>query len=29
MGLQFVNLTLEDMDSIRKFIKNQALQPEW
>jgi len=29
MGLQFVNLTLEDMDSIRKFIKNQTLQPEW
>ncbi|MBC8016906.1 MAG: response regulator [Verrucomicrobia bacterium] len=29
MGLQFSNLTLDDLDSIRKFIKDQTLQPEW
>jgi uncharacterized protein (TIGR02266 family) len=29
MGLQFINLTLDDLDSIRKFTKNQTLQPEW
>lgn len=29
MGLQFLNLSLEDMGSIRNFIKNQALVPEW
>jgi uncharacterized protein (TIGR02266 family) len=29
MGLQFINLTLDDLDSIRKFTKNQTIQPEW
>ena len=29
MGLQFVGLTLDDMDSIRHFIKNQVLTPVW
>ena len=29
MGLQFLNLSLEDMDAIRYFIKNQALVPNW
>jgi len=29
MGLQFHDLSLDDMDSVRQFIKNQALLPEW
>ena len=29
MGLQFINLSLDDMDSIRHFIRNQDLTPEW
>lgn len=29
MGLQFIDLSLDDMDSIRYFIKNQGLTPEW
>jgi uncharacterized protein (TIGR02266 family) len=29
MGLQFLNLSLEDMDSIRQFIKNHGLTPVW
>ena len=29
MGLQFLDLSLDDMDSIRQFIKNQALTPVW
>lgn len=29
MGLQFTGLTLEQMDSIRQFIKEQNLQPSW
>jgi len=29
MGLQFTGLTLDDMDSIRHFIKNQNLTPVW
>jgi uncharacterized protein (TIGR02266 family) len=29
MGIQFINLSLDDMDSIRHFIKNQDLTPEW
>jgi uncharacterized protein (TIGR02266 family) len=29
MGLQFIGLTLDDMDSIRHFIKNQSLTPVW
>ena len=29
MGLQFINLSMDDMDSIRQFIKDQALTPRW
>jgi uncharacterized protein (TIGR02266 family) len=29
MGLQFLGLSLDDMDSVRQFIKNQTLLPEW
>jgi uncharacterized protein (TIGR02266 family) len=29
MGLQFLNMSLDDMDAIRKYIKNQALTPDW
>lgn len=29
MGLQFLDLSLDDIDSIRSFIKNQTLTPEW
>jgi uncharacterized protein (TIGR02266 family) len=29
MGLQFINLSLEEMDSIRQYIKDQALTPRW
>jgi uncharacterized protein (TIGR02266 family) len=29
MGIQFLNLSLNDMDSIRNFIKDKTLTPEW
>jgi uncharacterized protein (TIGR02266 family) len=29
MGLQFVNLSLDDVDSIRRFIKDQVLTAVW
>lgn len=29
MGLQFMSLSMEDMDSLRKFIKNQVLTADW
>lgn len=29
MGVQFVNLSLRDMDLIRDFIKTESLRPEW
>lgn len=29
MGLQFMNMSLDDMDAIRQYIKNQALTPDW
>ena len=29
MGLQFLDLSLDDMDSIHKFITDQTLVPEW
>jgi len=29
MGLQFMNLSMDDMDSLRKFIKNQVLTEDW
>lgn len=29
MGLQFIDLSLDDMDSIRRFIKNQGLTAVW
>ncbi len=29
MGLQFLDLSLDDMNSIRNFIKDQTLVPEW
>ena len=29
MGLQFVGLSLDDMNTIRQFIKEQALLPAW
>ncbi len=29
MGLQFLNLSLDDMNSIRNFIKDQTMVPEW
>lgn len=29
MGLQFLDLSLDDMDSIRNFIKDQTIMPEW
>lgn len=29
MGLQFVGLSLDDMNTIRQFIKEQALLPTW
>ena len=29
MGLQFINLSMDEMDSIRQFIKDQALTPHW
>jgi uncharacterized protein (TIGR02266 family) len=29
MGLQFLDLSLDGMDSIRKFITDQTLVPEW
>lgn len=29
MGLQFIDLSLDDMNSIRNFIKDQTLVPEW
>lgn len=29
MGLQFLDLSIDDMNSIRNFIKDQTLVPEW
>lgn len=29
MGLQFMDLSMDDMDSLRKFIKNQVLTADW
>ena len=29
MGLQFLDLSQEDMDSVRQYIKNEALMPFW
>jgi hypothetical protein len=29
MGLQFMNLSMDGMDAIRQYIKNQALTPDW
>jgi putative two-component system response regulator len=29
MGLQFLNISLDDMSAIRQFIKNEALVPNW
>jgi uncharacterized protein (TIGR02266 family) len=29
MGLQFINLTLNDMDAIRSYISSQSLTAEW
>jgi len=29
MGLQFMNMSMDDMDAIRQYIKNQALTPDW
>lgn len=29
MGIQFVDLSLEDLHSIRNFIKNKQLEPSW
>lgn len=29
MGLQFINLSWEDMNAIRQFISKQGLQPSW
>ncbi|MDD2582416.1 MAG: response regulator [Desulfuromonadaceae bacterium] len=29
MGLQFINLSLDDMDSLRNFIKKQTLTADW
>jgi uncharacterized protein (TIGR02266 family) len=29
MGVQFMNLSMDDMDSLRKFIKNQVLTEDW
>jgi hypothetical protein len=29
MGLQFNGLSLDDMNTIRQFIKEQALSPAW
>ncbi len=29
MGLQFINLTLAEMDAIRDYLKSEALKPYW
>jgi uncharacterized protein (TIGR02266 family) len=29
MGLQFMNLSMDDMDSLRNFIKNQVITEDW
>lgn len=29
MGIQFLNLTMEDMDKIRDFVKRQSISPAW
>jgi Tfp pilus assembly protein PilZ len=29
MGLQFINISLDDMNVIRQFMKNEGLLPFW
>jgi len=29
MGLQFIDISLEDMNAVRQYIKNEALMPFW
>jgi len=29
MGLQFMNLSMDDLDSLRKFIKNKVITEDW